>query len=80
MAYFCYSGRSYGNPLDMKLTVMWAFCISGEQHAPNQTNLLPSRLGIFRFLYGERVSEVWEGYTCLDLKIIEKMEVTFKIL
>ena len=34
--------------------------ISGEQHAP-KTNLLPPRLGIFRFLYGERVSEVWEG-------------------
>lgn len=33
----------------------------GDQHAPNKTNLLPPRLGIFRFLYGERVSEVWEG-------------------
>ena len=33
----------------------------GGTHAPNQTNILSSRLGIFRFLYGERVSEVWEG-------------------
>ena len=68
MAYFCYSGRSYGNPLDMKLTEMWAFCISGEQRAPNKTNLLLSRLGIFRFLYSERVSEVWEDETNLKLR------------
>ena len=27
----------------------------------SKTNLLPTRLGIFRFLYGERVSEVWEN-------------------
>jgi len=40
---------------------MWAFCISGGIYAPNKTNPLPPRLGIFRFLYGERVSEVWEG-------------------
>ena len=58
----------------------WCAIFQGEKHAPNKTNLLSSRLGIFRFLYGERVSEVWEGYTCLDLKIIKKMEVTFKIL
>ncbi|MFW1853462.1 hypothetical protein ACG9XR_23210 [Acinetobacter guillouiae] len=39
----------------------WRTIFQGEQHAPNKTNILPTRLGIFRFLYGERVSEVWEG-------------------
>lgn len=40
----------------------------GEQNAPFKTNILPTRLGIFRFLYGERVSEVWEGKTNLKLR------------
>lgn len=53
----------------LKLIERWAFCISGEQHAPNQTNLLSSRMGIFRFLYSERVSEVWEGQNYIKLFI-----------
>ena len=45
----------------------WRAIFQGEQHAPNQTNLLQTRLGIFRFLYSERVSEVWEGGAGLDV-------------
>ena len=51
----------------------WRAIFQGEQHAPNQTNLLPSHMGIFRFLYGERVSEVWEGGAGLDTLIFSML-------
>lgn len=49
------------------------FIIFGEQHAP-KTSLLPTRLVIFRFLYGERVSEVWEGGASLDVLHLIKVK------
>ncbi len=68
----------------------WRAIFQGEQHAPNKTNLLPPRVGIFRFLYSERVSEVWEGeiqYILIYINIYKtatyikiKVDMTFELV